>query len=95
MNRNDNDRLEAKNPKLLATIESVPDLCIALAKNEDALEKLLNKIQTSLVGEGNKDELGHTIFAMRQIQGVLDSAIIFGKAVIAKAEQAKKENKKK
>lgn len=87
-----NERLEAKNPDLLQAIEQEPELCIALANNELALSKLLTRTQIALVTEDNKEGLGHTIFAMRQIHGILNSAILCGKAHIAKAA-AKKEQK--
>lgn len=84
--------MKAKTQKTLAQIEASPALAIAIAKNKYEFRDLLNRIQLELVTEENKDSVGHTIYALKEIHDVFDSVIKFGEAEIEKSDK-KKENK--
>lgn len=79
-----NEKLEAKTLRSLKVIESEPEICIAFANHESAIQRIMTTIQLELVTEENKDSIGHTIFALKQINGIFDSMILQGKAVIEK-----------
>lgn len=83
---------KARTPKLLEVIESDPQLAVMLVKNQDGFRKLLLQIQLELVTEENKDTLGHTMFAVKEIYDIFDMVIAKGEALIQ--ESQKKEQKK-
>ena len=75
---------------MLELIERAPDLAVTFSRNKQDLKEILIQIQLDLTTETNKADLGHTIFALKQIHDIFDSVILYGDALIEKSEKKKK-----
>lgn len=83
--------------KLLDLIETKPELALSLVRVKDDFKELLLQIQLELVTEDNRDTLGHTVYAVKEMYQIFDAVILRGEALIQEAqkkEQQKKENNK-
>jgi hypothetical protein len=62
--------------------------CIAMATYKEPFNAALYQIQMSMTTEENRDSVGSTILALKNIHGIFHDIILKGEALIAKKEKS-------
>lgn len=83
-----------KNLRTEQTEEILKDkaFCRALAVHKRSFKALLYQIQLSITTEDNRDTVGPTILALREIHDIFEDVIIHGEALIVEEEKKTKKS---
>ena len=65
--------------------------CVALAAHKDSFNATMYQIQLSMTTEENRDSVGATILAIKNVHAIFGDIILKGDAILAKKAKEKKQ----